>query len=72
MNDNPYRFKDCPYLMRKARPAGWNPDPTIQAKIGQKLASNESLRHAVEMCQRHDTSETPKIPPSWDGVPHGV
>jgi hypothetical protein len=67
---NPHRFKDCPYFMRKARPASWNPDPTIQAKIDQKLASNDSLRRAVEMCQRHDTPETPKIPPG-DEIPTG-
>jgi len=58
----PHRFKDCPYLMRKARTTGWKPDPMIQTKIDDKLAINDSLRRAVELCQRHDTPETPTNP----------
>ena len=46
-----HRFKDYPYLMRKARPTSWKPDPTIQAKIDEKLAISDSLRRAVESCQ---------------------
>ena len=47
-----HRFKDCPYLLEKARTRGWREDPAIRKVFDEKLANIPALRGAADKAIR--------------------
>ncbi|KAF1942704.1 hypothetical protein EJ02DRAFT_316550, partial [Clathrospora elynae] len=73
-------YTNCPYINSAVCPAGWTPDPEIEAKF-QKAKKNPRIAKQLQRAadkQGHSkpTSETPQIQPSkapiaFDAQPHG-
>ncbi|KAF2022499.1 hypothetical protein EK21DRAFT_105728 [Setomelanomma holmii] len=66
-------YTNCLYINPAARPAGWTPDPEIEAKF-QKAKKNpriaKQLQGAVERQSTKATSEPTTTPIAFDAQPH--
>jgi hypothetical protein len=67
-------YSQCPYINSAVRPAGWTPDPEIEAKF-QKAKKNpriaKQLQRAAERQSAKPTSEPITTPVAFDAQPHG-
>lgn len=41
-------YSECPYIFPEIRPDGWKPDPQIEKRVKEAIATNEKVRQGIE------------------------